>query len=193
MKGLARYTAIGILTTLLVSCSGTDNTPDPKKWIEIAAKDKDPRYRLHQLYANSVLPPKDAYDAFTIAEEFAKNALSSEDTGYLINTVDFPSFQPSYVEDFGGTVQKGTGNLFRNYRVKTHFDVNNVYGAKTRLEVNLPAQRAGLLTAKTKQIKLLRTFLLLPMISDIFLDHLRGHFVAHTTSKITIFPELATP
>ena len=42
MQGLARFTFVGVFATLILACSG--KVTDPKKMIEIAAKDDRPAF-----------------------------------------------------------------------------------------------------------------------------------------------------
>ncbi len=134
MQGLAIITLPGFLATLLLVSAGEIKVP--KKMIVAAAKHEYPHSHLTKLYAESVLPDRDIYDAWFFAGKFAKESLKGTNTGFQHDTVDFPSLtDESAVKSFPPSVEKTTGRPFRNYRVSGDFHANNIYGARTRLHV----------------------------------------------------------
>ena len=136
MERLVRRTLVNILAILSVSCSS--EVTDPKKMIEIAAKDENPHARLTELYLDSVLPALDVHEAWSMAGKFAQNALEGTDTGYQYDTVDFPwKTDMEAVKSLMPAVETESGKYYRQYRVMADFHADNVYGARTRLSISI--------------------------------------------------------
>ena len=182
MPRLARFTLAGFLATMFLACSG--KVTDPEKMIEIAAKHESPHSRLTELYKESVLPKSDVYEAWSMAEQFAQNALKGTNTGYQYDTVDFPwSVDRSAVDDDGGSVEKATGKPFRNYHVKAEFHANNLYGARTRLRLSVFMRTPDNETWQAYQI----------YVSDPSKPTLLGGVFAHETDAWDGFELLSAP
>ena len=138
MHSLARFTFVGILATLSVSCSG--KITDPKKMVEIAAKHDNPHSELKRLYAASVLPDSnDDNDraAWNMAQDFTKKALLYNRAGIQADTAEFPwSFEVDITQE-PAAIQISTGKPFRSYFITGYFHAKNIYGAKVRLDLTI--------------------------------------------------------
>ena len=134
----AKAALLSILACFSCSSNPPEDTPKdtPKDIIEQAAQASNPLNRLHELYPDTVLPIKDTIEAFSMSEKFAKQALQTKNTGYLVNTIDFPWFSQEYVEERTHSIEESTKKPYRNYRVECDFNIKNIYGAEVQLNVS---------------------------------------------------------
>ena len=107
MHSLARFTFVGILATLSVSCSG--KITDPKKMVEIAAKHDNPHSELKRLYAASVLPDSNDTMAWIMAEDFTKQLLQNNHAGFQADTAEFPWSHEVEIQQEPAAIENATG------------------------------------------------------------------------------------
>ncbi len=135
MHSLARFTFVGILATLPVSCSG--KITDPKKMVEIAAKHDNPHSELKRLYAASVLPDSNDTMAWIMAEDFTKQLLQNNHAGFQADTAEFPWSYEVEIQQEPAAIENATGKPFRQYFIRGYFHVNNIFGAGVRLNLTI--------------------------------------------------------